>query len=99
MMKSQNSNEKQMGSKWDYFEQVMVMYFDIVIRGVISFVGVTILATIIFMGVFHLSLLLTLLFSFFISVAIAPLLSRLRFAQKGINWYKDKLDSMYNEKK
>ena len=74
----------------------MIIYGDIVIRSLISFLGIGIIFSIILIGYLNLSWVFVLPLVFFVSILVSPLLSKIKLAEKVLNYYENLLKKSFN---
>lgn len=95
-METQNqqsiTNQKQ--SK---YRDLLIVYFDMTIRGLLSFFIVGIGLFLLLVGVFHLNTIAVIIIAFLVSIAISPLFSKIRVAEKLINKYENWLNKIWEK--
>lgn len=79
------------------YREVIIFYFDMLIRGLISFIVVGFLLTLILLQ-FHTPLLWILIIAFCISILISPLFMRIKLGERFLNWYESKLNQAFIKK-
>ena len=77
----------QPSNKISNFRMWMIIYLDIVIRGLISFFGIGVVLSIFLIGFLHISWIFVLPLSFFCSIIVSPFLSKIKLAEKVIDYY------------
>jgi membrane protein implicated in regulation of membrane protease activity len=71
---------------------------DILIRSLISFLAIGVVFSIILIGYLHISWIFVLPLVFFVSVIIAPFLSKIKLADKVMDYYEGLLKKTFNLK-
>jgi hypothetical protein len=87
-MESQKSSESQKQSK---LRDIIVVYFDIVIRGLIAFAFIGILLSIFLIGFLKLSYFIVLPIAFICSILISPFLSKIKLGDVLLTKYENYL--------
>ena len=77
------------------FRNLSIMYLDIVIRSLISFLCVGVLFSIILIGYLHISWVFVLPLVFFVSIIISPLLMKIRLGEIVFLYYEDLLHKIF----
>jgi len=77
------------------YRSLIVLYIDIVIRGLISFFFIGILLEIILGIYLHLSFIIVLVAVFIVSIFVAPFLSKIKWGEKIWTHYENWLDGMF----
>lgn len=76
------------------FRQLMINYLDIVIRSLISFVGIGVILGIILIGYLKMNFIFAFIIIFILSIIIAPFLSKIKLGEvvflKYENWLEEK---------
>lgn len=75
--------------------ETMITYFDIVIRSLISFLGIGVLFSIFLIGFLHITWIIVLPLVFIVSIIVAPFLSKIKLGEKVINYYESILKKTF----
>ena len=86
-MEAQNQSKKENLNIGDNYRRVIVMYLDLVIRGLISFLFVGIGLWIILGGFLKMKFIYMLPVAFICSILISPFLSRVQLGERAVSWY------------
>jgi len=97
-MEEKNQNTQQQENQpQNKYREVIIFYFDMMIRGLISFIFVGFILTLILLQ-FHTPLLWILIIAFCISILISPLFMKIKLGEKFLTWYESRLDSAFKKK-
>jgi len=77
------------------FRSIMVMYLDILIRSLVSFVFVGILFSIFLIWALHITWIIVLPLVFISSIFISPFLMKIKLAEKIVSYYEDFLNKVF----
>jgi hypothetical protein len=80
------------------FRNMMIVYFDILIRSLISFFAIGILLSILLIGVFHFEWWLVLPLVFICSIFVAPFLSKIKLGERVFDYYEQFLKKTFKLK-
>ena len=83
-MKMKNQQEQQEKTQLlndSKFRSMAIMYLDILIRSLISFICIGVIFSIVLIGYLHFSWILVLLLVFIVSIIIAPLLMKIKLGE------------------
>lgn len=87
--------EKIQQSNSPRFRNLIVMYLDILIRSLISFVCIGVVLSIFLIGFLHLSWIFVLPLSFFVAILVAPLFMKIQLADKILTYYESLLKKSF----
>jgi len=79
------------------YRNLMVIYLDGTIRGLLSFFIVGIGLFLLLVGVFHLNTIAVIIVAFLVSILISPLFSKIRVAEKLITKYEAWLNKIWEK--
>jgi len=91
--KAQNINDK--FEKFNNFRASIINYMDIVFRSLIAFIFIGILGSLIFMGIFKWKIYIVFPIIFLLSVAVSPMLSKIKIAEKIMIKYENWLNKIF----
>lgn len=91
----QKSKEVPLSNNSERFRNLMIMYLDIVIRSLISFIFIGILLSFVFIGVLHISWIFVLPMVFFVSILVSPLLSKIKLGERVFLYYEEWLKKAF----
>lgn len=69
----------------------IVLYLDLLIRSLISFLCIGVLFSLVFIKLFHWSVILVIILSILTAVVVSPFLARIKIAERIIDSYEDML--------
>lgn len=88
-LKQDKLGEKSGIRKW------LILYFDIVIRGFISFIGIGVLLSLLLIVVLKMSPIIVLPIAFILAVLLSPFLSKLTLGERFLTFYENLLDKIF----